>query len=153
MTLPYIEPCACCQVLSWYPLSVHSPGPSPQRPPTSLERSHSTGLQLRLRVVGCTTGTAQAQILVFHVLSCLVLTCLVLTCLFLSSSARISSTFQSLGWFITTSDPSFPGFSLLFQLFPLFFSTALLDSLSFPIPPTLPLSVCCLKQAGVSSSS
>jgi hypothetical protein len=30
--------------------------------------------------------------LVFHVLSCLVL-----TCLFLSSSARISSTFQSLG--------------------------------------------------------
>lgn len=94
---------------------------------------------------GCTTGTAQAQILVFHVLSRLDL-----TCLFLSSSARISSTFQSLG-LVSYIPPILP-----FQVSLSYFNCSLF---LFDFPSRIPFrfpyhpSLCRLKQAGVSSSS
>lgn len=132
MTLPYIEPCACCQVLTWYPLSVHFP--VPRRSPQAWKEATQPGCNC---VCGLHHWNRPGPNLG---LPCLVLSCLDLTCLFLSSSARISSTFQSLGLvsFLHTSDPSFPGFPLLFQLFPFSFRLPFSDSLSFSIPP-LPL--------------
>lgn len=124
MTLPYIEPCACCQVLTWYPLSVHFP--VPRRSPQAWKEATQPGCNC---VCGLHPNLG---------LPCLVLSCLDLTCLFLSSSARISSTFQSLG-LVSYIPPILP-----FQISLSYFNCSLFlfdfpsRFLSFSIPP-LPL--------------